>query len=76
MATPVLNKPVEDARGHQIAQSNPRRYATREHTEYAFGELRRALACDTPGRDCGIECQVPNKPQQNSIVATLMDFIA
>jgi hypothetical protein len=54
----------------------PRRYATRERTEYAFGDLRRALARDLAGRGFGIECPAPDKPKRNPLIATLMDLVA
>jgi hypothetical protein len=53
-----------------------RRYATRERTEYAFGDLRRALARDLAGRGFGIECPDPDKPKRNPLIATLMDLVA
>ena len=51
-------------------------YATRERTEYAFGDLRRALARDLAGRGFGIECPDHDKPKRNPLIATLMDLVA
>ena len=62
--------------GAHRLQAPPRRYATRERTEYAFGDLRRALARDLAGRGFGIECPDHDKPKRNPLIATLMDLVA
>jgi len=62
--------------GAHRLKAPPRRYATRERTEYAFGDLRRALAKDLARKGFGIECPDPVKPKQNPLIATLMELVA
>jgi len=54
----------------------PRRYATRERTEFAFADLRRALTRELARKGFGALCLPPDKPPRNPLIATLLDLVA
>ena len=62
--------------GAHLHQAPPRRYATAKRTEYAFADLRRALAKDLGGQGFGIDCRVPGNATRNPLIATVMDLVA
>jgi hypothetical protein len=62
--------------GAHLQQAPPRRYATTNRTEYAFADLRRALAKDLGGEGFGIDCQIPGNATRNPLIATVMDLVA
>ena len=62
--------------GAHLAKAPPRRYATAKRTEYAFADLRRALAKDLGGQGFGIDCEVPINDARNPLIAMVMDLVA
>lgn len=62
--------------GAHLHQAPPRRYATAKRTEYAFADLRRALAKDLGGQGFGSDCQIPGNATRNPLIATVMDLVA
>ena len=62
--------------GAHLHQAPPRRYATAKRTEYAFADLRRALAKDLGGQGFGIDCRIPGNATRNPLIATVMDLVA
>jgi hypothetical protein len=52
------------------------RYATAKRTEYAFADLRRALAKDLGGQVFGIDCEIPGKAARNPRIGMVMDLVA
>ena len=62
--------------GAHLHKAPPRRYATAKRTEYAFADLRRALAKDLGGEGFGIDCQMPGNATRNPLIATVMDLVA
>jgi hypothetical protein len=62
--------------GAHLAKAPPRRYATAKRTEYAFGDLRRALAKDLGDQGFGIDCQGNDKATRNPLIAAVMDLVA
>lgn len=62
--------------GAHLHQAPPRRYATTKRTEYAFADLRRALAKDLGGQGFGIDCRVPGNPSRNPLISAVMDLVA
>jgi hypothetical protein len=53
-----------------------RRCATAKRSEYAFADLRRALAKDLGGEGVGIDCQIPKSATRNPLIAIAMDLVA
>jgi hypothetical protein len=62
--------------GAHLEKAPARRYATAKRTEYAFADLRRALAKDLGGPGFGIDCQVPGNAARNPLIALVMDLVA
>ena len=62
--------------GAHLAKAPPRRYATAKRTEYAFADLRRALAKELGGRGFGIDCLDPGKATRNPLIGLVMDLVA
>jgi hypothetical protein len=62
--------------GAHLEKAPPRRYATAKRTEYAFGDLRRALAKDLGAQGFGIDCQGNDKATRNPLIAAVMDLVA
>ena len=62
--------------GAQLAKAPPRRYATAKRTEYAFADLRRALAKDLGGHGFGIGCEKSGKGVRNPLIGAVMDLVA
>ena len=62
--------------GAHLDKAPPRRYATAKRTEYAFADLRRALAKDLGGRGFGIDCAAGRNPVRNPLIAAVMDLVA
>jgi hypothetical protein len=62
--------------GAHLHKAPPRRYATARRTEYAFADLRRALAKDLGGEGFGIDCQIPSNATRNPLIATVLDLVA
>jgi len=62
--------------GAHLHKAPPRRYATAKRTEYAFADLRRALAKDLGGQGFGIDCRIPGNVTRNPLIATVMDLVA
>ena len=53
-----------------------RRYASRRTTEYAFADVRRSLARHLAKEGFGIDCQDPDKLDQNPLISTVMRLVA
>ena len=62
--------------GAHLPKAPARRYATTKRTEYAFGDLRRALAKDLGGEGFGIDCEVPDHAARNPLIGIVMDLVA
>jgi hypothetical protein len=62
--------------GAHLAKAPPRRYATAKRTEYAFADLRRALAKDLGGQGFGISCQKSGNAARNQLIGAVMDLVA
>ena len=62
--------------GAHLPKAPARRYATTKRTEYAFADLRRALAKDLGGEGFGIDCEVPDNAARNPLIGIVMDLVA
>ena len=62
--------------GARLEKAPPRRYATAKRTEYAFADLRRALAKDFPSTGFGCDCAAGQKPARNPLIAAVMRLVA
>jgi hypothetical protein len=62
--------------GAHLHQAPPRRYATATRTEYAFADLRRALAKDLGRQGFSIDCRSPGNATRNPLIATVMALVA
>jgi hypothetical protein len=62
--------------GAHLRRAPSRRYATAKRTEYAFADVRRALAKDLAGEGFGIDCPADRKPPRNSLIATVLELVA
>jgi len=62
--------------GAHLDKAPARRYATAKRTEYAFADLRRALAKDLGGQGFGIDCEIPGKAARNPLIGMVMDLVA
>jgi hypothetical protein len=62
--------------GARLDKAPPRRYATAKRTEYAFADLRRALAKDFPSTGFGIDCAASAKTTRNPLIAAVMRLVA
>jgi hypothetical protein len=59
-----------------LNQAPIRRYASENTTEYAFADVRRSLAKLLAKEGFGIDCQDPDKPDQNPLISTVMRLVA
>jgi hypothetical protein len=62
--------------GAHLQKARRRRYATAKRTEYAFADLRWALAKDLGVEGFGIDCQILGNATRNLRIATVMDLAA
>ena len=62
--------------GTHLEKAPLRCFAMAKRTEYAFGDLRRALAKDIGAQGFGIDCQNDDKATQNPLIAAMMDLVA
>ncbi len=62
--------------GASLVQAPARRYAAARRTEYAFADVRRALAHDLADVGFGVDCGDPGHGTQNSLIATVMGLVA
>ena len=62
--------------GAHLNQAPPRRYATAKRTEYAFADLRRALAKDLGAHGFGIGCEKAGNGARNPLIGAVMDLVA
>jgi hypothetical protein len=62
--------------GAHLAKAPPRRYATAKRTEYAFADLRRALAKELGDRGFGIDCPDSGSGARNPLIGAVMDLVA
>jgi hypothetical protein len=53
-----------------------RRYASQHTTEYAFADVRRALAKQLANEGFGIDCQDTGKPDRNPLISAVMRLVA
>jgi hypothetical protein len=53
-----------------------RRYASENTTEYAFADVRRALAKGLANEGFGIDCQDHAKPDRNPLISAVMRLVA
>jgi len=58
------------------AQAPSRRYASEHTTEYAFADVRRALAHDIANQGFGIDCHHPDKPERKPLISAVMRLVA
>jgi len=59
-----------------LKQAPIRRYASENTTEYAFADVRRALAKDLANEGFGSDCQDPGKSDRNPLISTVMRLVA
>ena len=59
-----------------LEQAPARRYAAARRTEYAFADVRRALAHDLADVGFGVDCGDPRHGTRNSLIATVMGLVA
>jgi hypothetical protein len=59
-----------------LEQAPARRYASENTTEYAFADVRRALARDLANEGFGIDCQDHAKPDRNPLISAVMRLVA
>jgi hypothetical protein len=62
--------------GAHLASAPPRRYATRQRTEFAFGDLRRALAKDLGDGGFGIDCHASGNGARIPLISAVMALVA
>ena len=62
--------------GAHLRKTPSRRYATAKRTEYAFADVRRALAKELPGEGFGIDCPADGKTPRNRLIATILELVA
>jgi hypothetical protein len=60
----------------RLKQAPIRRYASENTTEYAFADVRRALAKDLANEGFGSDCQDPGKSDRNPLISTVMRLVA
>jgi hypothetical protein len=53
-----------------------RRYASDNTTEYAFADVRRALAKEIGRGGFGVDCHEPGKSDDNSLISVIMRLVA
>jgi hypothetical protein len=59
-----------------LKQAPVRRYASNNTNEYAFGDVRRALAKEIGREGFGIVCHDPGKPDNKSLISVIMRLVA
>jgi len=59
-----------------LKQAPIRRYASQNTNEYAFADVRRALARQLANEGFGIDCQDPGKPDRNPLISAVMRLVA
>jgi hypothetical protein len=57
-------------------ETKTRRRGHAKRTEYAFADLRRALAKDIGGEGFGIDCQGSGNASRNPLIATVLGPVA
>ena len=62
--------------GASLEQAPARRYAAARRTEYAFADLRRALAHDLADVGFGVDCGDPGHGTRNPLIAAVMGLVA
>ena len=62
--------------GARLDKAPARRYASAKRTEYAFADLRRALAKDLGGQGFGIDCLADVKATRNPLLRAVMALVA
>ena len=60
----------------QLPQAPKRRYAAQRTTEFAFADVRRALAMTLDGEGFGIDCPPTGKPPKNPLIAAVLRLVA
>jgi len=58
------------------AHAPGRRYASEHTNEYAFADVRRALANDIANQGFGIDCHRTDKPQRKPLISAVMRLVA
>jgi SRSO17 transposase len=59
-----------------LEQAPKRRYASQTTTEFAFADVRRALAKDLAEQGFGGDCPDPGKPGEKSLISVIMGLVA
>ena len=59
-----------------LPQAPKRRYAAQRTTEFAFADVRRALAMALDGEGFGIDCPPTGKPTANPLIAAVLRLVA
>ncbi|MFB1490697.1 MULTISPECIES: transposase [unclassified Thiocapsa] len=59
-----------------LEQAPARRYAAARRTEYAFAEVRRALAYDLADVGFGVDCDDPGQGTRNHLIVAVMRLVA
>jgi hypothetical protein len=59
-----------------LQQAPKRRYASQTTTEFAFADVRRALAKDLAEQGFGGDCPDPGKPREKSLISVIMGLVA
>ena len=59
-----------------LKQAPLRRYASDTTTEYAFADVRRALAKEIGRGGFGIDCHEPGKCDSKSLISVIMELVA
>jgi hypothetical protein len=62
--------------GASLEQAPARRYAAARRTEYAFADVRRALAHDLADVGFGVDCGDPGHGTRNPLIAAVMGLVA
>ena len=60
----------------QLPQAPKRRYAAQRTTEFAFADVRRALAMTLDGEGFGLDCPPSGKPPANPLIAAVLRLVA
>ncbi len=59
-----------------LPQAPKRRYAAHNRTEFAFADVRRALAMTLDGEGFGLDCPPTGKPSENPLIAAVLRLVA
>jgi hypothetical protein len=62
--------------GAGLQQAPARRYAAGRRTEYAFADVRRALAHDLADVGFGVDCDDPGQGTRNPLIVAVMGLVA